>query len=107
MGSMLSGKVTLEICVDAGEDARMAAAGGADRIELCAALGLGGLSPSAGLLAGSAALDRPVVAMVRPRDGGFIYCRHEARELLADIAAAKAAGASGVAMGALTPDDAL
>ncbi|HJO67035.1 MAG TPA: copper homeostasis protein CutC, partial [Sphingomonas sanguinis] len=63
----------LEICVDdaAGVDAVVAA--GADRIELCGALGLGGLTPSEALVAHAVASGIPVHAMVRPRDGDFRY----------------------------------
>lgn len=68
---------TLEICVETLADVRAAMEGGADRVELCGALALGGLTPSAGLAASAMALVREsgaiLRAMVRPRDGDFTY----------------------------------
>ncbi len=59
----------LEVCVDDAPGLAEAVAGGADRVELCAALGLGGLTPSAGLMAAAAGCGVPVMAMIRPRAG--------------------------------------
>ncbi|MFT7722896.1 MAG: copper homeostasis protein CutC [Roseateles sp.] len=94
----------LEVCVDdvAGLDA--AQAGGADRIELCSSLGLGGLTPSAGLMAEAARRPLPAIALIRPRGGGFVYSAGEERVMLGDIERAADAGLAGVALGALTPD---
>lgn len=93
----------LEVCVDdiAGLDA--AQQGGADRIELCSSLGCGGLTPSAGLMAEAARHSLPVIALIRPRSGGFVYSEAEARVMLHDIARAAELGLAGVAIGALTP----
>ena len=77
-------RVTLEICVDTVGDARLAAGAGADRLELCAALGVGGLTPTFGAMAEAAGLDVPVCALIRPRDGGFTYSEAEARQMLAE-----------------------
>lgn len=96
--------VLLEVCVDdiAGLDA--AQQGGADRIELCSSLGCGGLTPSAGLMAEAATRNLPVIALIRPRSGGFVYSEAEARIMLRDIALAAELGLAGVAIGALTPE---
>jgi len=96
--------VLLEVCVDdiAGLDA--AQQGGADRIELCSSLGCGGLTPSAGLMAEAATRSLPVIALIRPRSGGFVYSEAEARIMLQDIALAAELGLAGVAIGALTPE---
>ncbi|MDP3193857.1 copper homeostasis protein CutC [Tabrizicola sp.] len=96
--------VTLEVCVDTAEGLAEAVAGGADRIELCAALALGGLTPSAGLMALAAGCGVPVVAMIRPRAGDFVWSGQEVAMMEAEIAAVRAAGLSGVVLGASLPD---
>jgi copper homeostasis protein len=93
----------LEVCVDDVEGLAAAVAGGADRIELCSSLGVGGLTPSAGLMAEAARLDIPVIALIRPRSGGFAYSAAEERVMLRDIELAAGSGLAGVAIGALTP----
>lgn len=97
-------RILLEICVD--DPAGLAAAqqGGADRIELCAALGLGGLTPSAGLMALASQAGLPVMAMIRPRAGDFVWSDDERAAMLAEIAAVRAAGLAGVVIGASLPD---
>ncbi len=94
----------LEVCVDdvAGIDA--AVAGGADRIELCAALSTGGLTPPPGLMAYAAKAPVPSYAMIRPRVGGFVFDRGEIDLLLWDIDAVRRAGLAGVVLGANLPD---
>lgn len=94
----------LEICVDDADGLQTAIAAGADRIELCSALATGGLTPSPGLMALAARAPIPVIALVRPRPGGFHYSPDELAMMVADIAAVRAAGLSGVAIGALSPD---
>ncbi len=96
--------VTLEVCVDTAEGLAQAVAGGADRIELCAALGLGGLTPSAGLIGLAARCGLPVVAMIRPRAGDFVWSETEVAMMEAEIAAVRAAGLAGVVIGASLPD---
>lgn len=81
-----------------------AVAGGADRIELCAALALGGLTPSVGLIAAAARCGVPVVAMIRPRAGDFVWSGAEVAMMEAEIAAVRAAGLAGVVLGASLPD---
>jgi copper homeostasis protein len=96
-----------EICLESADDVAAAAEAGADRVELCAALFEGGITPSQGTIeqAVAAAAGRlRVHVIIRPRGGDFIYTPREAEAMLSDIAAVKAAGADGVVIGALTPD---
>ncbi len=97
----------LEVCVGDPESLEAAIAGGADRIELCSALEIGGLTPTPGLMALAAAAPVPVYAMVRPRGGGFVFSEPERRAMLADIAAIRTAGLAGVVLGASRPDGTL
>jgi copper homeostasis protein len=92
----------LEICADTIEGCLAARAGGAARIELCAALDADGLTPSAGMIQTALHTGLAVVVMIRPRAGDFCYAAQEAEAMFRDIAFAKAAGAQGVAFGALT-----
>lgn len=101
------GKVRLEICVDTPEGLATAIAAGADRIELCSSLELGGLTPSPGLMALAGASPVPVHAMIRPRQGGFVYGAQDLAAMHADIAAVRAAGLAGVVLGASLPDRSL
>ena len=94
-----------EVAVDSLESALIAQECGADRIELCADLGIGGISPSAGLL--QLALEQlriPVHVMIRPRSGDFLYSDAEFDVMLRDIDAAKSAGAQGAVFGVLMAD---
>lgn len=94
----------LEVCVDTAEGLAVAVAGGADRIELCAALSLGGLTPPAGLMALAAKAPVPVMAMIRPRAGDFHWSEAEVEMMEAEIAGARTAGLAGVVLGASRPD---
>lgn len=94
----------LEVCVDTPAGLAAAVEGGADRIELCAGLALGGLTPSAGFMRMAAGCGVPVLAMIRPRDGDFVWSEGELGVTEADIAAARAAGLAGVVLGASLPD---
>lgn len=96
--------VTLEVCVDTAAGLAEAVAGGADRIELCAALAVGGLTPSAGLLALASSCGVPVVAMIRPRAGNFVWSGAEVSMMETEIAAVRKAGLAGVVLGASLPD---
>ncbi|MBN8632099.1 MAG: copper homeostasis protein CutC [Rhodobacterales bacterium] len=97
----------LEVCVDTAEGLAEAVAGGADRIELCAALALGGLTPSAGPIAVAAACGVPVVAMIRPRAGDFLWSDREVAMMETEIAAVRTAGLAGVVLGASLPEGCL
>lgn len=97
----------LEICVDTPAGLAAAVGGGADRIELCAALALGGLTPAPGLMAMAADCPVPVRAMIRPREGHFLFDPGEVDAMMRDIDAARAAGLDGVVIGAMTADGGL
>jgi copper homeostasis protein len=98
-------KVLLEICCGSIDDAIEAEAGGADRVELCSSLFLGGLTPSAGtLLEAKDRLRIPVICMVRPRGGGFCYTGAEMAVMERDTEWAAASGADGIVFGILEDD---
>lgn len=92
----------LEVCIDTAAGLIACAAGCADRIELCSALSVGGLTPSIGLIRLAAAGTIPAHAMIRPEPGGFVYSTDHQRQMLADIVEVRAAGLAGVVIGALT-----
>lgn len=96
--------VLLEVCVDDAAGLAAAVAGGTDRVELCAALALGGLTPPAGLMALAARAPVPVLAMIRPRAGDFCWSPDEMAAMRAEIEAVRAAGLAGVVLGASLPD---
>lgn len=101
----MPGRILLEVCVASLDDARTAVAGGADRLELNTALTLGGLTPSVGLVAEVRRhVSIPIIAMIRPRAGGFHYSAPDFEVMLRDAEAVIAAGADGVAFGVLTAD---
>jgi copper homeostasis protein len=98
-------RVLLEICCGSIDDAIEAEKGGADRVELCSALFLGGLTPSWGTIQeAKRRLTIPVVVMVRPRGGGFAYSEAEMASMERDAEAAVEAGADGVVFGILQAD---
>jgi copper homeostasis protein len=99
------GKVVLEVCVGSIADIETAIAVSADRLELCSALELGGLTPSIGLVERAIEISsKPLIVMLRPRAGGFCYDRHEFAAMLADAERFLDLGASGVAFGVLDRD---
>ena len=96
---------TLEICVDSLTSARNAIAGGADRLELCAALVAGGLTPYVHLLEQiRSESDIPVRCLMRPRAGDFLYEPEEIDMMARQMPVLKAAGADGFVIGCLTKD---
>jgi copper homeostasis protein len=98
-------RVLLEVAAASVEDALAAQQGGADRIELNAALALGGLTPSLGtLLEVKAAAALPVLVLVRPRAGGFAYSAAEFKVIQRDVDLALQHGAEGIVCGILTAD---
>lgn len=100
-------KLLLEVCVDDAAGLAAAIEGGADRIELCSALSVGGLTPSAGLMTLAASAPVPVYAMIRPRAGDFV-CSDTDLDLIArDIEAARNAGLAGVVFGVSKEDGSL
>lgn len=93
----------IEVCVDNIESAIIAEQAGADRIELCTALPLGGLTPHYSLIkAATQKLSIPVYVMIRPRAGDFLFNADEQQMMIDDIEMAKQLGAAGVVIGALT-----
>ncbi len=98
----------LEVCVDSLISARAAIAGGADRIELCSVLGVGGLTPHGALLeAIRQESDIPVRCLMRPRPGDFLYTTEEREMVKKQILRLKELGADGFVIGALLPDGSL
>ena len=93
----------LEVCVDSLASARAAINGGADRIELCSALALGGLTPYNALLRQIRDESNiPIRCLIRPRSGDFLYDSNEIRLMASQIQELKAAGADGFVIGCLT-----
>ena len=100
--------ITLEVCVDSFASARAAIRGGADRLELCSALALGGLTPYAALLRQIREESSiPVRCLMRPRSGDFLYSTDELTLLAEQIRELKDAGADGFVIGCLCPDGTL
>lgn len=96
----------LEACVETFEQARKAEQNGANRIELCSNLEVGGLTPSVELIEKTCSeLQIPVMVMIRPRAGDFIYNEQEIKQMRTEIASAKKLGASGLVFGALTSEN--
>lgn len=94
------GKPTLEICVDAPGDFDLAVAAGVDRIELCSALAVGGLTPTPGLIQHARSSPVPVYAMIRPRPGNFCFSNSEVDLMFDEIHHVREAGLAGVVLGA-------
>lgn len=99
-------KLILESCVETLEDAIIDEENGANRIELCSELEQDGLTPSMELTAQCVYyLSIPVMAMVRPRGGNFVYSEAEIRQMETEIEFFKQSGVAGVVFGLLTKDD--
>lgn len=95
----------LEVCVDSLASAQAAIRGGADRLELCSALSIGGLTPYSALLEQiRAESDIPIRCLMRPRAGDFLYTREEILQMAREIEMLRKAGADGFVIGCLTPD---
>ena len=93
----------IEICANSFESARAAQHGGADRIELCKELSIGGLTPSKELIKKvMEELDIPIHVLIRPRSGEFVYSNKEVTQMLDAIAFCKQLGVDGIVCGALT-----
>jgi copper homeostasis protein len=98
----------LEVIATSAEDCATAQAAGADRIELCCALALGGLTPSAALVQRArAATTLPLMMMLRPREGGFCYSAGEFTQMALDLKFGLAVGVDGFVFGCLTRDGAV
>ena len=95
----------LEISVETVEAALAAERGGADRVELCGNLNIGGVTPSVELMRTvREQLHIPIFVMIRPRGGDFVYSEAEFAEMNRSIGEAKQAGMDGVVLGILTKD---
>lgn len=98
-------KILLEVIATSPDDCLAAQAGGADRIELCVALEVGGLTPSLGLLIAARRATRlPIMVMLRPRSSGFCYCEAEFAVIFADAELMLRHGADGLVFGCLHAD---
>ena len=98
----------LECCVDSAASALEAAAGGADRLELCSNLVIGGTTPSPALLTQIKEHTYiPVYPLIRPRFGDFLYTAQEIKVMCEDIRLLKEYGADGFVIGALRLDGSL
>ncbi|HEY8364697.1 MAG TPA: copper homeostasis protein CutC [Haloplasmataceae bacterium] len=92
----------LEVCVDSYTSLLTAVRAGADRIELCSTLNLGGLTPSYGLMKQAITIKNlEIFVMIRPRSGDFIYDDNEWETMIYDIEKVKEMGFSGIVTGVL------
>lgn len=99
-------QIKLELCCGSAEDVYEGYQAGIRRVELNSSLFLGGLTPTAGTVRVARALapEMEIMAMVRPREGGFCYTEVEMRVALADAKAVLEAGADGIVFGFLKED---
>lgn len=98
-------KYLLEICVDSFESARRASEAGADRLELCGDLLVGGVSPSPFLVEQVVSrIKTPVNVLLRPRFGDFCFTGEEKQILLREIEFCAKTQVNGIVIGALTPE---
>ncbi|MBR4040502.1 MAG: copper homeostasis protein CutC [Clostridia bacterium] len=97
----------IEVCVDSMESVREAVRGGADRLELCANLIIGGTTPSPYLIREAVSTGVPVNVLIRPRFGDFLFTQDEKREQIEQIAQLRSLGAGGAVVGALLEDGSL
>ena len=97
---------TVEVCCSSLSEVREAVAGGARRVELCAAITCGGVTPSHATIKciTEAALDIDINVLIRPREGGFHYSDEEVDVMCHDIEFCRRMGVHGVVIGALTQD---
>lgn len=95
----------LEICASNYQSALNAQKAGAHRIELCSELGTGGITPSYGLLKKvMEELIIPVMVLIRPRSGDFVYSDADFDIMKRDIELCKELGCAGIVSGVLTKD---
>jgi len=94
----------LEVCVADPQSLAAAVAGGAERIELCSALELGGLTPSVGLMTLAAEAGIETYVLIRPRPGDFVFDFDDYGAMLHDIDAVHHAGLDGVVLGCSRPN---
>ncbi|WLR91126.1 copper homeostasis protein CutC [Shinella zoogloeoides] len=98
-------KPLIELCVEGIDGFLAAQEAGADRVELCASLMEGGLTPSLATIRAAVKAARiPVHVIIRPRGGDFLYSDAEFETMVEDVRALRDEGVSGVVIGCLTPD---
>lgn len=96
----------LEACVETWPEAKKASLNGAHRLELCSHLDLDGLTPDQALIYKTCSnLNIPVMVMIRPRGGDFVYSEKELQQMEEEIDMAKINGAAGIVFGLLTPEN--
>ena len=104
----MGNKFLLECATDSVESALAAAKGGADRLELCANLIIGGTTPTLALYDEVRIhSDIPLFILIRPRFGDFLYTDYEANVICREIEMFQKAGAEGVVIGSLNKDGSL
>ena len=102
---MSSHPFKIEICVEGIDGLVAAQTAGADRVELCASLLEGGLTPSLGVVRQALDVETiPFHVIIRPRGGDFLYSELEFATMIADVKAMRDLGVAGVVIGCLTPD---
>jgi copper homeostasis protein len=102
---IMTQNIILEICANSLTSALEAQSGGADRIELCESLELGGVTPSPGTLRlCREKLSIPIHVLVRPRGGDFLYSDEEYDVMKEDVLYCKSIGINGIVTGILHPD---
>jgi copper homeostasis protein len=95
----------VEVCANSVQSALNAQEAGAQRVELCSALNLGGLTPSASaILMARALLEIDLFVLIRPREGDFCYTDLEFEQMAQDILFCKESGCDGVVIGILKTD---
>jgi copper homeostasis protein len=107
MGDLESAMKTFlfELCAESLEAARVAELGGADRVELCSELSIGGVTPALELTAATVnALSIPVHVLIRPRGGDFAFTQTEFASMQQQVEQVQSVGAAGVAVGVLLPN---
>ena len=98
-------KPLIELCVEGIDGFLAAQEAGADRVELCASLMEGGLTPSIATIRAAVKAARiPVHVIIRPRGGDFLYSQAEFETMVEDVKALRGEGVVGVVIGCLTPD---
>ena len=98
--------IKVEVCANSVQDCLIAQSEGADRIELISASYLGGLTPTTTVLdmVLESGVEIPIMAMVRPRGGGFCYSRLEKEQMFREARELLKHGANGIVFGFLTED---
>ena len=102
---ILHSNITLEACVESFSEAKIAMKNGANRIELCENLSVGGTTPSYGTIKKSRELPVPCFVMIRPRGGNFSYSEDEIEIMNSDITMCKELGVLGIVLGVLNNEN--